>query len=41
MGIYPDLGGYTSVAEVWCEVSGFLVLYMLGCVVSCVLRSIV
>ena len=30
MGIYPDIGGYTSVAEVWCGESYVLVLAMLG-----------
>ena len=39
MVIYPDIGRYTSVAEVWCKESYFLVLYMLGCVSSCVLEE--
>ena len=41
MVIYPDIGGYTSVAEVWFRESYFLVMYMLVCVVSCGLNSIV
>ena len=41
MGIYPDIGGCTSVAEVWCGESYFLVLEMLGGMVSCGLNSLV
>ena len=38
MVTYPDISGYTSVAEVWCWESDFLVLDMLGGVVSCGLK---
>ena len=41
MVIYSDLVGYISVEEVWCGESYFLVLEMLGVMVSCVLKSIV
>ena len=41
MGIYPDISGCTSVAEVWCWESYFLVLEILGGVVSCGLKSLV
>ena len=41
MVIYPDLGGYTSVEEVWCGESDFLVMKMLGGMVSCGLKSLV
>ena len=40
MGIYPDLGGYNSVAEVWCGESDFIVMEMLGGMFYCVLKSL-
>ena len=41
MGIYPDIGGFNSVAEVWCGGSYFLVMEMLGGMVSCGFSSLV
>ena len=41
MVVYPDIGVYTSLSEIWCGESDFLVLDMFGGMVSFVLKSIV
>ena len=41
MVIYPYIVGYNSVSEVWCRISHFLVLDMLGGMVYCVFKILV
>ena len=41
MGMYPDIGGCSSVLEVWYGESYFLVLEMLGGMVYCGFKIIV
>ena len=39
--MYPDISEYTSVPEVWCGESDFIVLDMLGGMVSFGFKSLV